>query len=190
MGRVTQEQARRNREHVVETASQLFRAQGTGVSVTDLMNAAGLTHGGFYKQFASKDALVAEATAHAFQQFTARHTALDERYEDRAAARRAMVEAYLSVEHRDGPGDGCPTAGFAGDLARTEGDPRTRRVYADGVREFADWLASAGGDTAADDGLAQLSTLVGALLLARTTAGTPLSEEILTAAARALTAED
>lgn len=67
MGRVSQAQAEENRRRVVETASRLFREQGTHVSVADLMKAAGLTHGGFYKQFASKEALVDEATAHALR---------------------------------------------------------------------------------------------------------------------------
>lgn len=66
MGRVSQAQAQENRRRVVETASRLLREQGTRVSVADLMKAAGLTHGGFYKQFTSKEALVDEATAHAF----------------------------------------------------------------------------------------------------------------------------
>ncbi|MFF1268504.1 DUF6262 family protein, partial [Streptomyces anulatus] len=65
MGRVSQAQAEENRRRVVDTASRLFREQGTQVSVADLMKAAGLTHGAFYKQFASKEALVDEATAHA-----------------------------------------------------------------------------------------------------------------------------
>ena len=73
MGRVSQAQAEENRRRVVETASRLFREQGTHVSVADLMKASGLTHGGFYKQFASKEALVDEATAHAFDELARRH---------------------------------------------------------------------------------------------------------------------
>lgn len=86
MGRVSQAQAEENRRRVVDTASRLFREQGTQVSVADLMKAAGLTHGAFYKQFASKEALVGEATAHAFAELARRYTGGLERYEERRDA--------------------------------------------------------------------------------------------------------
>ncbi|MFE6184586.1 TetR/AcrR family transcriptional regulator [Streptomyces sp. NPDC056465] len=182
MGRVSQAQAQENRQRIVDTASRLFREQGTHVSVADLMKAAGMTHGGFYKQFASKDALVDEATAHAFGELTEHRTAELGRHAGREEARQAFVDAYLSVEHRDGAADGCPVAGLAADVARTSGDSEARRVYAEGVRDFAEWLAPEDGD-----GIAQLCTMIGALLLARATEGSPLSEKILTAARDALT---
>lgn len=112
MGRVSQAQARENRERVVRTASRLFRERGTHLSVADLMKAAGLTHGGFYKQFASKEALIDEATAHAFEELT-RHRAatFDQRGGERAAAQRALIDTYLSVEHRDNPAGAAPSPG-------------------------------------------------------------------------------
>ncbi|MFB4285596.1 TetR/AcrR family transcriptional regulator [Nonomuraea sp. MTCD27] len=186
MGRVSREQAQENRKRIVETASRLFREQGTHVSVADLMKAAGLTHGGFYKQFASKEALVDEATAHAFGEFQERHTAALEQYAGRPeAAQRAFIEAYLSIEHRDDAGDGCPVAALATDIAREPGDREAHRVYAEGVTDFAAWLA-----TDDQDGITRLCTMFGALLLARATRDTPLSEEILTAARAVLTATD
>src|SRR6478735_12299635 len=95
MGRVSQAQAEENRRRVVETASRLFREQGTHISVAELMKASGLTHGGFYKQFASKEALVDEATAHAFDELTRRHTAGLEQYDgQRETAQRALIDAY------------------------------------------------------------------------------------------------
>src|SRR3954466_8705666 len=108
MGRVSQAQAQENRRTVVRTAARLFRERGVpGVSVADVMNAAGLTHGGFYKQFASKEALVAEATGRAFTDQGARLTALAAQHPgDHAAARREMLAQYLSAEHRDHPGSG------------------------------------------------------------------------------------
>ncbi|MFJ2476070.1 TetR/AcrR family transcriptional regulator [Streptomyces sp. NPDC087659] len=182
MGRVSQAQAQENRRRVVETASQLFREQGTGVSVADLMKAAGLTHGGFYKQFASKDALIDEALTYAFGEFAGRHAdALAGESAGREAAQQALVHAYLSPRHRDDPGRGCPAAALASDMARDAGDPEARRTYADGVAEFAGWLA-----TDDEDGLARLSTLIGAIVLARATKGSPLSDEILAAARSAL----
>ncbi|MEU5951028.1 TetR family transcriptional regulator [Streptomyces sp. NPDC047525] len=204
MGRVSQAQAEENRRRVVDTASRLFREQGTHVSVTDLMKAAGLTHGGFYKQFASKEALVDEATAHAFTELALRHAAGLARYDgQRDAAQRALVDAYLSVEHRDDAADGCPVAALAVDIARQDEDGEARRVYTEGVADFAAFLMPTGtagrdgdgdeggngsGDGDGDgDGIARLCTLFGALVLARATKGSPLSEEILTAAHAALT---
>lgn len=183
MGRVSRAQAQENHQRIVEAASRLFREQGTHVSVADLMKAVGLTHGGFYKQFASKEALIDEATAHAFHELTQRHTTALEQHTGRPDdAQRAFIEAYLSVEHRDDPGDGCPVAGLAGDMARDSGGNDAHDVYAKGVGDFADWLA-----TQDQDGLTRLSTLIGALLLARATKDSPLSEEILTTTREALT---
>ncbi|MEU4330584.1 TetR/AcrR family transcriptional regulator [Nonomuraea dietziae] len=184
MGRASRAQAQENRKRIVETASQLFREQGTHVSVADLMKAVGLTHGGFYKQFASKEALIDEATTHAFGELTQRHTAALELHAGQLdAAQQALIDAYLSVEHRDNPADGCPVAALAGDMAREPNNHEAHRVYAKGVSDFADWLA-----TEDQDGITRLCTMLGALLLARATKDSPLSEEILTAARTALTA--
>ncbi|GAA3080362.1 TetR/AcrR family transcriptional regulator [Streptosporangium carneum] len=183
MGRESQAQAQQNRERVVDTASRLFREQGTEVSVADLMKAAGLTHGGFYKQFASKGALIGEATAHAFDEHTRlRATALERHAGDHDAAQRAFIDAYLSTGHRDNAADGCPVAGLAVDIARGHGDAEARRVFTEQVGDTAAWLA-----TADQDGIARLCTMVGALVLARATTGSPLSEDILAAARAVLT---
>jgi TetR/AcrR family transcriptional repressor of nem operon len=211
MGRVSQAQAAQNRERIVDTAARLFRERGmAGVSVADVMAEAGLTHGGFYKHFASKDALVAEAVTLAFAQQaahlgeaattppppTAAPTGAPPATETTDPAnststspaasalqgRTAVVAAYLSAAHRDDPGGGCPTAGFGGDVARATGGETTRQAYAKGVESFARLLSS---DEAPD--LATLSTMVGALILSRATAGTELSDQILTAARAALT---
>ncbi|MFB8773882.1 TetR/AcrR family transcriptional regulator [Streptomyces broussonetiae] len=189
MGRVSQAQAEENRKRVVESASRLFREQGTQVSVADLMEAAGLTHGGFYKQFASKEALIGEATAHAFGELAeGRGARLDESGGERAAAQKALIDVYLSTAHRDSPANGCPAAALASDMAREPGEGEARRVYTEGVRDFARWLDTDDtDDTDGAAGLTRLATMVGALVLARATNGSPLSEEILTAARSALT---
>jgi TetR/AcrR family transcriptional repressor of nem operon len=183
MARVTQAQAQQNRERVIAEAARLFRERGVqGVSVTDLMAAAGLTHGGFYKQFASKEALVAEATGRAFGELGERLTALDAQHPgDHAAARRELLDYYFSPEHRDHAGQGCPTTAFGGDMAREAPDSPAREPYADGVRDFARWMAD--GD---DEDLVAIATMAGALMLSRATAGTELSDRILTAARRSL----
>ncbi|MFC8617244.1 TetR/AcrR family transcriptional regulator [Micromonospora purpureochromogenes] len=179
MSRVSQAQAQENRQRVVATASRMFREKGTAVSIADLMKAVGFTHGGFYKQFASKEDLVDEAIAHAFAEQAA-HSAVA--IEEHEAARRTLIEQYLSVWHRDHAGDGCPVSGFAADLGREPDQAaRAHQVYINGVRNRAAQLAT--GD---DDGMAQLCTMVGALVLARATRGNPLSEELLQAARTAL----
>ncbi|MET9552211.1 TetR family transcriptional regulator [Streptomyces sp. NPDC006645] len=177
MGRVSREQAQENRRRIVDTASRLFREQGTaGVSVADLMKAAGLTHGGFYKHFDSKEALVDEATARAFDGVEPRdHQGKGEGASQEA--RRAFIDHYLSPEHRDDMAGGCPTAGLAVDMARGAAGSAARHTYAEGVREFAGRMA---GDD--DDGLVRLSTMVGALILARAVDGDPLSDALLAAA--------
>lgn len=106
MPRVSQEQARLNRARVVEVAAALFRERGLhGVGVADIMGAAGLTHGGFYGQFANKDALVAEAFESALG-------------EERRGTLDALIANYLSSGHVQSPGKGCPLAALANDVAR------------------------------------------------------------------------
>ncbi|MDX3077007.1 TetR/AcrR family transcriptional regulator [Streptomyces sp. MI02-7b] len=183
MGRASKAQAQENRQYVVATASRMFREKGTAVSIADLMKASGLTHGAFYKQFASKEDLVDKAIAHAFEDPAAHLPAgLEEPSGDHETARRTLIDRYLSIWHRDHAGDGCPVSGFAADLGREpEQAARSQHVYINGVRNRAARLAT--GD---DDGMAQLCTMVGALVLARATRGNPISEELLQAARTAL----
>ncbi|MFH9009279.1 TetR/AcrR family transcriptional regulator [Streptomyces afghaniensis] len=184
MSRVSQAQALENRRRAVAAAAQLFRERGVnGISVADLMKSIGLTTGGFYKQFPSKEALVVEAAQAAFGDLDQLLTEFDTAHGDHDTARDALVDFYLSAEHRDQPGTGCPTAGFAGDVARESTAGEVREKYAAGVEAFAAWLST---DT--DDGLPMVATLVGAILLARATAGTDLSEKILESTHKALTA--
>src|SRR5271170_2549103 len=123
MPRVSREQFISNRTAITEASARLLRERGIkGLSVSELMAAAGLTHGGFYGHFASKDALAAEACSLAFE-----HSA--ERWKNRVAgnadadsARAALVEGYLTPKSRSSPGTSCPAAALAGDVARE--DPR------------------------------------------------------------------
>ncbi|MEU0265119.1 TetR/AcrR family transcriptional regulator [Nocardioides sp. NPDC006303] len=185
MSRVSQAQATENRRRAVAAASQLFRERGAnGISVAELMSSIGLTTGGFYKQFSSKDALVAEAIEVAFGDLDRLLAGFDSMHEDHDASRRALVDFYLSAEHRDEPGTGCPTAGFAGDVAREPAAGGVRATYAVGVERFAEWMAADG-----DDGLPVVASLVGAILLARATAGTELSERILESTHKALASD-
>ncbi len=182
MSRVSQAEAQANRERTVAAAARLFRERGVqGVSVADVMKSVGLTHGGFYKQFASKEALLGEATERAYSDLESLLASFiaekGDNGENSDAARAALIDFYLSADHRDNPGAGCPTAGFAGDMAREPSTNASREQYANGICDFAKWLTDD-----EEEGLATVCTMVGALLLARATSGTPLSDEILAAA--------
>jgi TetR/AcrR family transcriptional repressor of nem operon len=173
MSRVSQAGARENRQRVVEVAARLFRERGVAqVSVADVMAGAGLTHGGFYKQFTSKDALAVEALAQGLAEIGERLATIGEPGDEGGWA--SFLDFYLSSYHRDSPGDGCPVAGFARDMPGADAD--LAATYAAGVASLADKL---GGTVA-------LSTAVGALILARATAGTELSDRILTEALASL----
>lgn len=185
MGRVSRSKAQENRGEVVRAASQLFRERGVqAVSVADVMADAGLTHGGFYRHFASKDALVAEATSSAFAEMGDRLTAADASTDSHAAAIGRILDGYLSTASRDDAAHGCPTTGFGADVGRTT-DDQVRGAFAKGVEQFAAWLSD-DGETVDAVALARLSTMVGALMLARATSTTSLSEAILAAARESL----
>ncbi|MFE1599856.1 TetR/AcrR family transcriptional regulator [Methylobacterium sp. ID0610] len=174
MPRVSQEQAKRNRQRVVEAAASLFRERGLhGVGVADIMAAAGLTHGGFYGQFANKDALAGEAF----------DCALDR---DRRGDFESLVAEYLSSEHVGSPGGGCPIAALANDVAREAPDSAVRRRFTQGVRRFADLIGNllppGSAERRRQRALATLSTLVGALILARAMDDEQLVGELLDAA--------
>jgi TetR/AcrR family transcriptional regulator, transcriptional repressor for nem operon len=168
MNRVQQQQAEVNRKRVVETAARLFREDSVAsVSVADVMAECGLTHGGFYRQFASKDALVREALHQALDEHRERLDSITESGEVDGRAR--FLDNYLSAVHRESPGDGCPLSGFVGDIATPGADADLRAEFAEGIELYVDKL----GDTAA------VSMIVGALILARATEGTELSDRIL-----------
>ncbi len=191
MPRVSKVQTAANREAIEDAAARLVRERGLAVSVADVMEAAGLTHGGFYGHFASKDALAAAACARAFGQSLERWERRAAERDDGVAGLAAVVDGYLSTRSRDTPGTGCPAAALAGDVAREPSGAAVRDAYADGVAALAERLAGLdradGGTGDEDDALARLATMVGALALARATAGTRLSPRILAAARHALT---
>jgi TetR/AcrR family transcriptional repressor of nem operon len=161
--RITNDQANQNRERVVDTASRLFRERGfDGVSVADLMKAAGFTHGGFYNHFKSKGELFAEALKRAFE-----HMA-----QERPAAKdlAELVSRYLSDIHRKSPGKGCPAAALASDASR--GSDEVKSEFARGVegmiRIFEERLpGTMRGAARRRFAIALVSRMVGALALAR-----------------------
>lgn len=133
--KITKAQAQANREHVVETASKLFRERGyDGVGVADLMAAAGFTHGGFYKQFGSKSDLMAESTACGMAQTVALSAGVDA---------PEFVRYYLSREHRDARATGCTMAALGGDAARQS--DAVRAEFAAGIEKLLTVLCPEGG---------------------------------------------
>lgn len=186
MPRVSREQASKNHSVIEEVAARLFREQGfRGVSVGDLMGAAGLTHGGFYGHFDSKEALATVACKKAFEQSKTR---VDQRIAlagERTVARQSMIDNYLTTERRDNLGDGCPVSAFVSDIAREPVASPLRAAYVDGVKGLLEQLGALSPapdeHTRQDDAIAMLSTMVGALLLSRASASDALSERILDA---------
>lgn len=183
--KVTREQAEANRERILDNAALLFRERGfDGIGLNDLMQAAGLTRGGFYGHFESKDDLAAQATQRALQVNREQW----KKQADRSLA--AWVKAYLSDAHRDHLGAGCGLVALAGDAAR--GGPAVKHAFAEGVQQLVETLQ--GQMPAADAGeqreqaLAMLSTLVGALLLSRAVGDDGLSRELRVAARKHLPA--
>jgi len=187
MPRASKEQAQVHRLAIMDASARLMREHGMhGVSVADLMAAAGLTHGGFYGHFESKEALAGEACTHAFGESVRRWKQRIATQPDHAAALRALTEAYLSARSRDTPGISCPATALACDVAREPPGTPLRAAFVGGIGQLIDVLVSLqnGTDSAADrrEALAQIATLVGAVVLARATAGNALSDELLSAA--------
>ncbi|CNL39139.1 TetR/AcrR family transcriptional regulator [Yersinia aleksiciae] len=193
MARVSKQQMALNHEAIVQTSSQLFRARGlNGVSVNDLMAAVGLTHGGFYGHFSSKDELAAIASRKAIDDSRVRWEEISSQ-PDRHNL-RTLVELYLSPEHRDRMEDGCTITALASDVARENSENPVCEVYLCGVKSMLERLESL-SDIADDEqrrqhALAQFAMLSGALTLARATAGDKISDEFLAAAKKALLGEE
>jgi len=187
MPRVSRKQTEQNRETITDTAARLFREHGLhGISVADVMAAAGLTHGGFYGHFESREALAAEACSRAFEQSAERWQEKIHAQPSSGDARKAILEHYLSPTNRDSPGQACPVTAFAGDMGREQSDSVLRSSYVDGLKKSLETL---GALNEADDEpgrrqqtLVQYSLMVGALTLARATRDDALSDELLEAA--------
>ena len=180
--KVTRERAAQNRERIVEAAAQLFRERGfEGIGVADLMKEAGLTHGGFYGHFSSKDDLIAEASARALTGSLALLSNVAERASGDPLT--AVASAYLAGSHRDDPGTGCLLAALGPDVSRQ--GPAVRRAVADHVRfavELLTKLVPGKSRTARrQKAIGTYATLVGAMVMARAVDDRALSQEILEA---------
>lgn len=182
--KVSREQAARNREKVVDTASRLFRARGVeGVGIGEVMRECGLTHGGFYNQFDSKEALAAEACAASLARSVARwREVVTEAGEGDAA--KAIAANYLSARNRDAPETGCALIALGPDAARRGGD--LGDAFRRGFEELTGILQQSLPDRPREEALARMAQMVGAMVLARGVADMGLSDEILAAVRKAL----
>ena len=177
---------------LVRIASRALRENGIeALSVNELMRAAGMTHGGFYGHFASRDALVAEAFEGALAAGAKDAAPPGEQAPDARTtpSLHAYARAYLSRSHRDHPGTGCAMAALAGDMGRSP--KRLRAPFTRALRGMHDAVSRVlGGDGAAArrQALAAVSTMMGALILARAVDDEALSDEILLAAKQSLAA--
>jgi TetR/AcrR family transcriptional repressor of nem operon len=169
--RVSREQMAENRRRILDAASRLFRAKGfDSVSVAEVMQAAGLTHGGFYGHFGSKDDLVAQTLAHVL--------ALDA---GGGGDLRAYLDAYLSPRHRDNAADGCPTAGLAADIRHQTAAARV--AMTEGLRSQIARISEALPEVSPADrrraAIGSWAAMVGAVILARAIDDPALSDEVL-----------
>jgi TetR/AcrR family transcriptional repressor of nem operon len=179
---------RYSREHKLETharivrkASVKLRERGAhGIGVADLMKDAGLTHGGFYAHFNSREALVIEAFSHAMDRSTERWRKLAETVppEKRLAK---VVNSYLTPAHRDDPGRGCAIPALGAEIARESS--RTRKVFAGRLEQMIDALADqiqgVPRQAARRKAMSAIATMMGTLVMARIAGTGEFSDEIL-----------
>jgi TetR/AcrR family transcriptional regulator, transcriptional repressor for nem operon len=189
--KVTKAQSAENRQGIVDAAARLYRERGlAGVGVADISRDAGLTHGGLYRHFENKEALVREACARAFEWSIASLDGISHTSGATGPAPTglaAKVHNYLSPQHRDHPGQGCAVATLAVDAARAGGE--LSEVFTQGIEHNIDRFARLvegleQGNPSPESraqALHMLATMVGGMVLARATvaANPALSDEIL-----------
>jgi TetR/AcrR family transcriptional repressor of nem operon len=185
--RMSKEAMARHHDEIVTAASRMLRERGIeGTSVADLMQAAGLTHGGFYRHFDSKEALVAEAAQSIYDNILQGLATKAEKMSE-AEAVADYVEKYLTRYHVSHPGAGCVMAALGVEAAREGAD--VQRVFANGTQRMIDKLSAGLSGTPAErrsKAIRTLATLVGAVVIARAVGDGALSEEVLTANREAL----
>lgn len=173
--KVSKEQAAKNRDRILDATSRLIRERGlAGVGVDALTGAAGFTPGSLYSQFGSKDRLLAETL----------HYINDRRSEARTLNKLSaadFISSYLSADHRDNPGDGCYFATLGPEIHRQS--KKVRRTFTEKVLENLSWLSSVLPGKRKlqreNEALLMMSTLIGAMVLARAVDDSILSERLL-----------
>ena len=175
----SQAQKEKTHKRIVAIASKRFREKGlTGYGIAELMKEAGLTVGGFYKHFDSRDELVAEAVSDAFGTWQRQKEAAESGGQPLSFAK--LIDDYLSDVHRKNPGTGCAFSALAPEIARS--DKRTRTLTSEQVRKDLELLVGLlpgeGKRTARSRAILTFSALVGAMSLARAVSDEALSHEI------------
>ncbi len=183
--RKSREETAATRRRIIESAAAQFLQNGiSATGLSDLMGAAGLTHGGFYRHFESKDQVVKESCAAALDSWADKIEAAYARKRSEQDALASVADSYLSPEHRDDPAQMCPLAALGSELARS--DELTREAATAGLRRLIDVIAAQmpdpGGEAAGACAITALSTMVGALTLSMIVTDQRLSDRILTAA--------
>ena len=181
--RYSKEHKTETHARIVKNASVLLREKGAdGIGVAGLMKEAGLTHGGFYAHFESRDALIGEAFAHAMDQTTRRWRKRAERASE-GQRLASVVNGYLTPSHRDDIGNGCALPALGAEVLRA--NPKTRKAAAlkleDMIEMIAEQMPSPGSKAARRDAISTLAAMLGALVLARMAGSGDFSSEILAA---------
>lgn len=185
--RRSKQDAEETRKRIVQAAGEQFRQRGIGeTSLADLMAVVGLTHGGFYRHFASKSQLVAEACSLAMQDTLEKMAAVVAAHPE--AGLEAAVRHYLSPVHRDDPSDGCSIAALASELAHA--DAETRAAATEGFLGLVQLMAAQyegmEPEAARRRAMAAVATMMGALTLSRIVPDADLSAQILQSATEEL----
>ncbi|MGT2500165.1 TetR/AcrR family transcriptional regulator [Bradyrhizobium guangxiense] len=181
--RYSREHKQETHDRIVRKASVRLREKGAhGIGVADLMKEAGLTHGGFYAHFDSREALVMEAFAYAMDRSMEHWRKLTD--EATPEKRLALVaESYLSTLHRDNPGTGCSIPALGAEIARES--PKARKAFAgkldEMIEQLADYIPNLPRKAARKQAIATLATMAGTMLLARIAGSSELSDEVLKA---------
>jgi TetR/AcrR family transcriptional repressor of nem operon len=179
--RYSPEHKQETHDRIVRKASVRLREKGAhGIGVADLMKEAGLTHGGFYAHFDSREALVIEAFGYAMDRSMEHWRKLtDEVSPDKRLA--MIADAYLSTLHRDNPGHGCSIPALGAEIARES--PKARKAFAGKLDEMIELLAdnipNVPRKAARKQAVATLATMAGTMLLARIAGSSELSDEVL-----------
>ncbi|MGH7711410.1 MAG: TetR/AcrR family transcriptional regulator [Gemmatimonadaceae bacterium] len=182
--RYPEQHKQETRERIVRAAARRFRGRGAeGVVIADIMQALRLTHGGFYRHFHSKEALFAEAVSDALQRFSDRLTAVAQKAPP-GGELKALIDAYLSVEHCNDTANGCPVAALASELARQRGPARSafRRAVQRHVTQVARFFPGPTPQARQRHAVIVLTGMAGTLSVARAVANGPGRRRLLNAA--------
>ncbi|WP_299691555.1 TetR/AcrR family transcriptional regulator [uncultured Tateyamaria sp.] len=181
MPRLSEAEKRKSHARILDAAADLFRERGIETtSVSEVMQAAGMTHGGFYRHFKGKEALVAAGFERAVDTVVA-DMEQPETDAAKGAARDTYIDTYLSMGHVNDRRHGCPMAALGSELSRASGEPHARA--ADAVERVSALLRTEEADDMSD---ARLALLVGAVTLARLTDDDARAADILAAARTAI----